>query len=97
MKQEIDSRLGILIGIVGVLVLMGIGTYVWMRPTVTPVAVQSPAPRTVTMGAAGGPRSSVVSEKSRAMFESHQRTDEDRRALEEFRRNNPNASTRFRP
>jgi hypothetical protein len=93
MKQTIDPRLGALIAIVGVLVLVGIGILVWVKPTTTPVAADKPGAVKVYTSEELANRPKALSDKSKAMFDSRREAMEGRRALMDQQRQNPNAPT----
>jgi hypothetical protein len=90
MKQTIDTRVLVLIVAAGIVLLAGIGTWVWTRPTATPVVGDGPAAAgSATAGGAG-----ARSGRSRQMLESHQPTAQDRRDFEDFKRKFPNATVK---
>jgi hypothetical protein len=90
MKQSsIDPRLAALIAIVGVLALVGIGIWIWNRPTATPVAADKPGPVKVYTDSELANRPRGLSEKSKEMMASQREAMEGRRSMAERQNQNP--------
>lgn len=100
MKQTIDPRLGALIAIVGVLALVGIGVWVWMKPTAAPVAAGTPGPVKVYSDSelsSMANRPKPMSEKTKEMFAARREAMEGRRAMMNQQRQGSNAPMGSRP